>query len=135
MSTTSKEMKNIWLLYIDDEVDILHVVKRGLENEGFNVDVSANVEDAVQQDFNKYDIIVIDIRMPRINGFQFYEAIKHRINAAKTKVCFFTAYATYEQEYQRRFPDWNGFCFMVKPMSVKLFARKLKELLSEIKTT
>jgi two-component system, OmpR family, response regulator ChvI len=134
LSAAAKETKKTWLLYVDDEVDILHVVKRGLENEGFNVDVSANAEDALHQDFGKYDIIVIDIRMPRINGFQFYEAIKSRIDVAKTKICFFTAYATYEEEYQKRFPARNGSCFMIKPMSVKIFAGKLRELLAEINT-
>ena len=133
MSTTA-EVKKTRLLYVDDEVDILHVVKRGLENEGFNVDVSASAEDAIRQDFSKYDIIVIDIRMPKINGFQFYEAIKNRIDVTKTKVCFFTAYATYEEEYQRRFPAWNGCCFMIKPMSVKIFAGKLRELLLKFNT-
>ena len=129
MSTVITGGKMTRLLYVDDELDILLVVKKGLENYGFSVDVATSAEVALLMDLPSYDMIIIDIRMPKINGFQFYDAIKNRINSGKTKVCFFTAFTTYQEEYQRRFPTWNGCYFITKPMSVKVLAEKLRELL------
>lgn len=125
--TTGRKLTR--LLYVDDEIDILNVVKKGLKNYGFSVDVAASAEQALAMDLRGYGMIVIDIRMPRMDGFQFYDAIKSRVDAAKTKVCFFTAFTSYQEEYQRRFPAWNGCCFITKPMSVRLLAEKLRELL------
>lgn len=122
------------MLFVDDEDDILRVVKKGLEKEGFYVDIAASAEEATTllEDIGKYDIVVIDIRMPKMNGFQLYDTIKSKIDDdKKIKVCFFTAFTNYFEEYQRRFPKWDGCCFLIKPMSVKLFAAKLRELISE----
>ncbi len=125
--TTGRKLAR--LLYVDDEVDILNVVKVS-KNHGFSVDVATSAEQALAMDLRSYDMIVIDIRMPRMDGFQFYDAIKSKVDdAAKTKVCFFTAFTSYPEEYQRRFPTWNGCCFITKPMSVRLLAEKLRELL------
>lgn len=56
------------------------------------MDVATSAEQALAMDLRSYYMIVIDIRMPRMDGFQFYDAIKSKVDdAAKTKVCFFTA--------------------------------------------
>jgi len=119
------------LLYVDDELDILRIVQKGLVGYGFSVDIAINPQDVLSLDLSQYDMIVLDLRMPKLDGFQLYDKIKSKINSAKTKVCFFTAFTSYQQEYNRKFPNWNGCCFMVKPMSVKILANNLRELLAQ----
>ena len=52
-------------------MDILRVSKKGLENESIGLDISISTEEAMLRDFVNYDIIVIDIRVPKINRSQF----------------------------------------------------------------
>jgi hypothetical protein len=73
--------------------------------------------------------------MPKINGFELYDKIKSKIDPAKTKVCFFTAFTSYLDEYNQKFPKWDSCCFMTKPMSVKILANKLRELLNDDEKT
>ena len=121
------------LLYVDDETDILHIVKKGLEMEGFEVDTARNAEEALQRDVSQYDMLVIDIRMPVMDGFQLYNMVRHKINPARTRVCFFTAFQTHLEEYSRRFPKWNGACFIVKPVTIRGFASQLRKILGSDK--
>lgn len=129
MTGTTSEPKMVRLLYVDDEADTLQIVQKGLALYGFSVDIATNPEDVTLLDLNQYEMIVLDLRMPKINGFQLYELIKDKIEPIKTKVCFFTAYSAFREDYQKKFPDWNG-CFVIKPMSSKALASKLRELLN-----
>lgn len=117
------------LLYVDDELDILNIVQQGLTRYGFSVDVAASVEEATEKDLSAYDLILLDLRMPKINGFQLYEMMKDKIDPSKTKVAFFTAFTSYLAEYNQKYPKWTGCCFMTKPMSTKDLASKLRDLL------
>lgn len=119
------------LLYVDDEVDILRIVQKGLSNYGFSVDIVVDPLDVIGLDLSQYGMVVIDLRMPKMNGFELYDKIKSKIDLAKTKVCFFTAFTGYLHEYNQKFPKWDGCCFMTKPMSVKILANKLRELLND----
>ena len=62
---------------VDDEPDITNVLKKGLERNGFIVD-TFNDPQAALASFQPmhYDIMIIDIRMPRINGFDLYRQVK-----------------------------------------------------------
>jgi len=134
LSTASASLSKttkIRLLYVDDEVDILHIVQKGLFNHGFAVDICANPEDVLRLNLSQYEMIVLDLRMPKLSGFELYEKIKSKIDPAKTKVCFFTAYTSYLDEYNRKFPNWKGCHFMTKPMSTKILAEKLHALMRE----
>lgn len=121
------------VLYVDDEVDSLTVIKKGLEHQGdFEVDVVASPEElSVKQhsDLDMYDLIVLDIRMPRTNGFELYGMIRGRIDPARTKICFFTAYQNYLDICTSLFPSWKGNCFLAKPMSISVFAASLRKLM------
>ena len=78
------------ILVVDDEPDICLVLKLVLEKTGCLVDYYYNPILALDEfKPNLYDLIILDIQMPDINGFQLYREIKRKdINA---KICFLTA--------------------------------------------
>jgi DNA-binding response OmpR family regulator len=62
---------------VDDEADILHVLKRGLEINGFQVDAYSSSQEVLDSfKPNTYDLAILDIRMPGLSGFQLYRGIK-----------------------------------------------------------
>ena len=88
---------------VDDEPDITNVLKKGLERNGFTVD-TFNDPQAALASFQPrhYDLVIIDIRMPRINGFDLYRQLKKRDSAVK--VCFITSFQIYYEEFRMLFP-------------------------------
>lgn len=88
------EMKRIFL--VDDDYDHTITFKVGLELAGFEVDAyndSAIALSKFKPDY--YDLLLIDVRMPKIDGFELYEKIRKIDN--KVKVWFITAYETYHK--------------------------------------
>lgn len=87
-------MKRRQILAVDDELDITFTLKSVLENGGFKVDPFNDPLLALQNfKTNFYDLIILDIRMPKMNGFDLYENIKMIDN--KVKVCFLTAWSDF----------------------------------------
>jgi DNA-binding response OmpR family regulator len=127
MATTRKYR----ILVVDDEVDIGLVMKLGLEKEGFEVDVF-NDPEAAKAHFKAghYDLLLVDIRMPKINGFELYRELL-KIDD-KTKICFITAFEIYFDEFRRVFPKLKVDCFVRKPVSLAQLARIVRKEL-EIK--
>lgn len=100
------------LLLVDDDTDILLTFKSGLEElqstkvEGVNlqVDTFAEPREALTSfKAGVYDLLLLDIRMPNINGFELYEELK-KIDD-KPKVCFITAYELYYEALKKDFPE------------------------------
>jgi DNA-binding response OmpR family regulator len=62
---------------VDDEPDITNVLKKGLELHGFAVDTFNDPHAALAGfQLKYYDLMIIDIKMPRINGFDLYRQLK-----------------------------------------------------------
>jgi YesN/AraC family two-component response regulator len=76
-----------------------------------------------------YDLLVIDIKMPKMNGFELYKEIR-KIDD-NVKVCFLTAFEIYYNEYRRTFPKLNIRCFATKPIPTKDLANRIKEEIAQ----
>ncbi len=64
------------ILLVDDEPDVLASVKEGLERQGFIVDAIDDPLEALRRFKRKYyDVALLDVRMPNLNGFQLYREI------------------------------------------------------------
>src|SRR5919206_796845 len=78
------------ILLVDDEPDLAIAFKIGLEDNGFKVDAFDNPSKALSNfKTGLYDLLLLDIKMPKMNGFEAYQQMK-QIDK-KVKVCFITA--------------------------------------------
>ncbi|MCI0559186.1 MAG: response regulator [Nitrososphaera sp.] len=117
--SVSKEFR---ILVVDDEPDITTVMKMGLEQVGFNVDTFNNPMEAIDH-FKEgiYDLVLLDIKMSPINGFELYRKLLEIDN--KVKVCFITAFEIYYEEFRRVFPKIHVDCFVRKPVRLDKLAK------------
>ena len=94
-------IKNLILL-IDDELDITLTIKGILEDAGFKVD-SFNDPLLALANFkiNYYDLAILDIKMPKMNGFELY--VKIREKDPKVKICFLTASEFYYEKFRKEY--------------------------------
>ena len=104
------------ILLVDDEPDIIFTFKKGLEANGFVVDA---FEDPLLALSNfkpgMYDLLLLDVKMPQINGFELYERIT-KIDS-EVKACFITAHEVYYESLREIFPTMDLDCY-VKPIQI-----------------
>ena len=114
------------ILVVDDERDITSVIEKGLKSNGFEVDSYNNPIWALEKfRADTYDLLIIDIKMPKMNGFELYKKMKEIDN--KLKVCFLTAIEYYSDEFRMAFPKLTMRCFADKPISIDLLAKIIKQ--------
>src|SRR5437660_6845240 len=117
------------ILVVDDEQDIANSVKRGLEYRGYVVEAYTDPQKALENyKVGEYDLCMLDIKMPKMNGFQLYFEIK-RLDR-NIRICFCTAFeAEYRQEFHKAFPELDEQSFIPKPATLpQLVARIDQEL-------
>ena len=119
---------------VDDEPDITVTLKTALEDSGFfEVDTFNNPALALSM-FRPglYDLALLDIRMPEMNGFQLCR--KLRDIDSKLKICFLTAanLAYYRETDSDVINDLGIQCLIFKPVNNKDLVSTLKAILSEM---
>ena len=89
------------ILVVDDEPDINMLLMLILEDSGYKVDVYDDPILALSNfKPNYYDLVILDIIMPTMNGFVFYQRIRELDTGVKA--CFLTASETSQQEFETR---------------------------------
>jgi CheY-like chemotaxis protein len=77
-----------------------------------------------------YDLLLLDINMPRMNGFKLYQEILSRHSDNHVKVCFITAFEEYNNQFKELFPGLEEVdCFIRKPIALKALTEKVKSRL------
>lgn len=113
-------------MVVDDEQDIATVIQKGLELNGFEVDSFSNPGEALSNFMaGTYDLLITDIRMPVMNGFDLYREIR-KIDP-NLKVAFMTAFEIYESEFRKLFPNIDVKCFITKPIRMSDLIVRVKE--------
>jgi DNA-binding response OmpR family regulator len=88
------------ILLIDDEPDVTYTIKTILEDNGFKVD---SFNDPIlafnYYKVNFYDLVILDIKMPKMDGFELYTKIREK--DPKVKICFLTAIAMFNEEFRK----------------------------------
>ena len=118
------------ILLVDDEYDITFAFRIGLEDNGFAVDTFNDPEEALSNfKAGLYDLLLIDVKMPKMNGFELYREIEKIDN--KAKVCFITAFEVYYKSLRELFPTVKVDCFIKKPITTDdLVERIMMELVA-----
>jgi CheY-like chemotaxis protein len=125
------------VLVVDDEVDITTIFKLALEKVNLHVDVYNDPLLALSDyKAGMYDLLLFDIRMPGMNGFELYRKIKDieeeekKVKNGKPRVCFITAYEEFRSEFKETFPTVEEVdCFLKKPIPMPDLVKKVKSQL------
>ncbi|HYY71004.1 MAG TPA: response regulator [Nitrososphaeraceae archaeon] len=85
------------ILLVDNEIDITFALENALENYGYKVD-SFNDPILALDNYqtNFYDLVILDIKMPKMDGFELYTKLKEK--DPKVKICFLTAGELFYEE-------------------------------------
>jgi CheY-like chemotaxis protein len=117
------------ILIVDDDKDIATFFKLALDRAGFVTDVSHNPQLALTS-FKKgtYDLLLLDINMPQMTGFELYKRI-NQIDS-NVKVCFVTAYEEYYTKFKSEFPNLDeDKCYIKKPVGMDHLINAVKSRL------
>ena len=128
ITTASYKMKRI--LLVDDESDVCFALEKVLGKNGFFVDSYENPTLALDNfEAHSYDLVVLDIKMPGLNGFALYREIKR--SNKKFKVCFITAGEIYYEEYSDIFSSLPRKCFIRKPIENEELMKRINEIIGD----
>ena len=117
------------ILIVDIEVDIAFTFRIGLEDTGlFTADTFNDPQDVL---FNfkpgMYDLLLIDIRMPKMSGYELFKEIRKM--DANIKVIFVTASKPFE-DFQKVFPTFNkNYCIM-KPIEINELIKRINGVIT-----
>lgn len=122
------------ILIVDDEPDILEFLQYNLEKEGFDVQTAVDGEEGLIKAHSKIpDIVVLDIMMPRMDGFEVCKVMRKDPKFDNTIITFLTAKD--EDFSQIAALDLGGDDFITKPVSPRVFTSRIKALLRRHKST
>jgi two-component system, OmpR family, response regulator ChvI len=121
------DSKEARILIVDDEQDITSILKKGLEKYGYEIDVFNDPLLALSSfRAGSYDLVLLDVRMPKMDGFELYQRITQL--DSKTKVCFMTAFEVYYDALKELFPDsYESLCFIRKPIAIQDFVKRISK--------
>lgn len=119
------------ILVVDDESDLTLFYRMSLEYHGFEVE-SFNDSRKALSNFkpNYYDLAILDIKMPNMDGFELYRKIKEI--DPNLKVCFLTASELYYKEFREK--EYNALdkdLFIRKPIGNDELIKEIKRLMGD----
>ena len=120
------------ILLVDNEPDVTYAIESVLEDNGFDVDsFNDPVLASATYKQNYYDLILLDIKMPKMDGFVLYDRLKS-IDPA-IKICFLTAGEMYHDEIREvEHLALNKDLFLQKPISNDDLIREIKKRIGSI---
>jgi DNA-binding response OmpR family regulator len=120
------------VLLVDDEPDVNLAVKIVLEENGFQVNTFTDPLLALENfkgESSLYDMLILDIRMPDMNGFELYREIK-KIDD-KVKACFLTAgEMDYNHFGKELSPALDKNCYIQKPIQNETLIKRLNRIIA-----
>jgi CheY-like chemotaxis protein len=114
------------IMIVEDEQDIARLFTIALQDNGFIVDVFNDPLSALSNyKSDHYDLLLLDIKMSTMNGFELYEKIKDIDD--KAQVCFITAHADSLNDFRRLFPNLEEVdSFVTKPIKMHNLVKIVK---------
>ena len=121
------------ILLVDDEPDITFTIKGILKENGFKIDTFNDpITSLKSYRSNFYDLILLDIKMPKMDGFELYNKIREK--DPKVKICFLTASEMYYEKFRKARSEFGRLigedCFIQKPVKNEDLVKKLIDIMS-----
>ena len=124
------------ILLVDDEPDVTYTIKNILEDNEYNVDSFNDPILALNYyKVNFYALVILDIKMPKMDGFELYTKIGEK--DPKVKICFFTATAMFTEEIKKALltlgKTINEDYFIQKPIRIEVLIKKITLIINKNK--
>jgi len=126
------------ILLVDDEPDVTYTIKNILEDNEYNVDSFNDPILALNYyKVNFYALVILDIKMPKMDGFELYTKIREK--DPKVKICFLTASEMYYEKFRKARSEIGRIigedCFIQKPIKNEDLMKKLTDIMNSDITT
>jgi CheY-like chemotaxis protein len=118
------------IIVVDDEPDLISILEVVLEENGFKVETFDDPIAALKSyRAGVYDLMILDIKMPKMDGFELYDEIKKIDDNAK--VCFLTASEMYYKSSRReKYCSLDKNLFIQKPIANEDLVQEINKILS-----
>ena len=119
------------ILIVDDEPDLTQVSTLALEYHGFKVDSFNDPQEALSKYApGLYDLVILDVKMPKMSGFELYHEIKKKDNNAN--VCFLTASELYYEEFRKKeYCALDRNLFIRKPIENEKLVKEINKMIKK----
>jgi DNA-binding response OmpR family regulator len=122
------------ILFIDDEPDITFTIKNILEENDFKVDTFNDPNIALKSyKINFYDLVILDIKMSKMDGFKLYTKIREK--DPKVKICFLTAGEMFYEEFRKASSELGKKIgenyFIQKPIRIEALIKKITLIMNK----
>jgi len=118
--------ENYRILIVDDEKDLCEILQFNLESEGFEIDIAHSGEEALKQDIQDYDLILLDVMMEGVSGYKVANMIRKELKLT-VPIIFLTAKIE-ENDILTGF-NVGGDDYIAKPFSIKEVVARIKAIL------
>lgn len=118
------------ILVVDDEADICNILKFNLDKAGYETATALSAEDALMRGIIGYDLVLLDVMMEGISGFQMAQMMKKNPESAKIPIIFITAKDT-EEDTLKGF-DLGADDYIAKPFSVREVVSRVNAVLRRV---
>ncbi len=121
------------ILVVDDERDLREILRVNLELAGYLVDTAGSAEAALEQDLGEYDLLLLDVMMEGMSGFEMARRLKSAPATAHLPIIFITAKDT-EDDVLRGF-GLGGDDYITKPFSLREAMARIRAVLARSVST
>lgn len=115
------------ILVVDDEQDICEILQFNLETEGYEVDVAYSAEEAMRLPLVEYDLLLLDVMMGEMSGFQFVRFLKQEPKTSGLPIIFITALD--DENNVVKGLNIGADDYMSKPLSMREVKARVKAVL------
>lgn len=117
-----------WILIVDNEFDVVTLLRQWLEKQGFHVFGFTEPGLALEHfrlNSKEYGLVISDLRMPEMNGYEFIKKVKEI--KPEVKVFFMTAFEINDIEFRRLLPSVKIDEFIQKPITMNYLTTVVKK--------
>lgn len=124
--------QNYRILVVDDEQDLLEILRFNLETEGYTVDTATSAEEAMTKDIAGYDLLLLDVMMGGMSGFAMARRLKDNVMTKDIPIIFLTARDT-ENDTVTGF-NLGADDYISKPFSLREVLVRIRAVLRRTQT-